>query len=82
MWNKQKDDFGWMHWIEIDEECCFQVYKTAGGDYAMVCYREGDPCGGDPEYFDTLKDAKATAERIISSGNWTAYTLDETSALL
>jgi hypothetical protein len=56
------------------------VYKTAAGDYAMVCYHEGDPCGGDPEYFDTLRDAKATAERV-AKGNWQAYTLDATSAL-
>lgn len=75
-WTKWREYDNTVHAIEIDDEHTFHVYKTAGGDYAMVCYKQDDPCGGDPEYFDQLRDAKATAERIIKSGNWHAYTLD------
>ena len=82
MWHKANECGNWIHWIDITEDDCFQVYKTAAGDYAMVCYHEGHPCGGDPEYFDTLKEAKAMAEKIIKSGNWQAYTLDSTSPLI
>ena len=81
MWTKWREDGNWVHALPIDEEHTFHVYRTAGGDYAMVCYADGDPCGGDPEHFDLLKDAKATAERILASGNWRNYTLDATSAL-
>jgi hypothetical protein len=81
MWEKSNQGGVIVHVLPIDDTAVFEVYKTAGGDYAMVCFKDGDPCGGDPEYFDTLRDAKATAERIIASGNYEAYTLDSTSAL-
>lgn len=82
MWAKSNQGGTVVHELPLDAASCFEVYKTAGGDYAMVCYAHGDPCGGDPEYFDTLREAKAAAERILASGNWDCYTLDATSPLL
>lgn len=82
MWHKSNQGGTVIHELPLDETACFEVYKTAGGDYAMVCFKHGDPCGGDPEYFDTLRDAKATAERILASGNYENYTLDAESSLL
>lgn len=46
------------------------VYKTGGGDYAITCMSESDPCGGDVDYEPTLPKAKAKAEALIESGHW------------
>lgn len=46
------------------------VYKTGGGDYAITCMSEGDPCGSDVDYEATLPKAKAKAEALIDSGFW------------
>lgn len=51
------------------------VYKTGGGDYAITCMSEGDPCGGDVDYEETLPKAKARAEALIESGHWLELTL-------
>ena len=62
------------HFKHFDDESGVErymaVYKTAAGDYAITCRQEGDPCGGDMDYEQTLPKAKAKAEALIESGHW------------
>lgn len=55
------------HFLPVDEESSWKVYKTAGGDYALTLHDEQAGCGDEVEYFDTLRKAKAEAERRWSA---------------
>lgn len=77
-WSKyREDDGGWVHTLPIDEtDARMKIEKSRGGDYTITCLREGDPCGGDVEYRETLDAAKKEAERIVADGEWQDYLLD------
>ena len=74
---------GWEYDREVNEHTKFfgndeqymVVYKTAGGDYAITCRNEGDPCGGDIEYAPTLAKAKRWADDKIDDGTWVELVL-------
>lgn len=53
------------------------AYRTPAGDYAITCRFNGDPCGGDVEYYPTLRKAKEAAETHVRNGTWRDLTLPE-----
>jgi hypothetical protein len=74
-WEKQRDEIGFTHWLAVDEVTVIKVEKSNGGDYFLTAMQNGDPCGGDVEYFNTLLEAKTFAEQIAINGEWKNYTL-------
>lgn len=67
-------EVGW-HTAPVNEQEFMLVYMTGAGDYALTAMREGDPCGGDLDYFDTLRSAKRYAEQVAKDGTYTEYLL-------
>lgn len=51
------------HFLPIDGDRSWKTYRTAGGDYALTIHSDTDGFGGEVEYFDTLRQAKASAEK-------------------
>ena len=76
-WTKERDEIGVIHWLQINDEYFAKVEKSGGGDYFACIYKEGDPCGGEVEYFSNLRHAKLFAEQLSISGNWKNYLLNE-----
>ena len=74
-WSKERDEIGVIHWLAIDGDHFVKVEKSGGGDYFACVYREGDPCGGEVEYFSDLRRAKLFAEQLAMSGDWKDYLL-------
>ena len=80
---EQGTAMGWGYDREVKEHALFfndgthymVVYKTGGGDYAITCRNEADPCGGDIEYAPNLRKAKAWAEDKIADGTWIEFVL-------
>lgn len=77
-WSKyREDDGGWVHTMPIEgSDAYMKVEKSRGGDYAITALRDGDPCGGEVEYRETLEDARHEAERIVIDGEWEDYLPD------
>lgn len=74
MWRKQRDPIGWIHLLETPKPHHFiKVEKSAGGDYFVTAYREGDSAGGEVVYRPTLATAKKLAQEWLQSGEWTDY---------
>lgn len=74
-WTKQRDEAGIIHLLEIRPDLFIKVEQSAAQDYFLTVYQEGDPCGGDIQYFETLRKAKQFAQDIANSGEWLAFTL-------
>lgn len=74
-WTKQRDEAGWIHLLEIRTDLFLKVEQSAAGDYFVTAYQEGDPCGGDIQYFETLKQAKRYAQELADTGEWVEFTL-------
>lgn len=74
-WAKEHDEIGWIHWLQIDSNHFIKVEKSGGGDYFACVYTEGDPCGGEVEYFNDLRSAKRFAEQLTITGDWENYLL-------
>jgi hypothetical protein len=71
MWTYERDAGQHFRAFTVDGvERLMLVYKSGGGDYAITCMQEGDPCGGDVDFEPTLTKAKAKAEALIESGHW------------
>lgn len=56
------------------------VYQSGGGDYVVSAMREGDACGGEVEYFPSLRAAKRYGERIARDGTYTDYMVSDQGA--
>ena len=74
-WTSQRDEGGHVHLLPVSDEIFVKVEKSRAGDYFLCVYREGDPCGGDVEYFPTLYQAKKYGAEIASSGQCQEYLL-------
>jgi hypothetical protein len=80
-WRKERDEGGFVHYLPTGvEDYVMKVEKSAGGDYYLTAYREGDPAGGEVEYEDTLEKAKRRAEELVQSGEWVDLAVDEDEA--
>ena len=54
------------HFLVVDDDLSWKVYKTAAGDYALTLHSDEDGCGGEVEFFDTLDQAKREAGARVS----------------
>jgi hypothetical protein len=59
----QRDRETGEHFLPVDDDRSWKVYKTAVGDFALTLHSDADGHGGEVEFFDTLADAKHEAER-------------------
>lgn len=50
------------HFLPINGDESWKVYKTAAGDYALTLHSDEAGAGGEVHFFDTLKQAKREAE--------------------
>lgn len=50
------------HFLPINGDESWKVYKTAAGDYALTLHSDAAGHGGEVEYFDSLTKAKAAAK--------------------
>jgi hypothetical protein len=80
-WTKEADGRGnWIHWLGIDTENTIKIERSAGGDYFVCVYTDGEVAGGEVEYKDTLKQAKKLAESWLATGDWRGYLFSESAA--
>lgn len=54
------------HFLPVDENMSWKVYRTEAKDYALTLHNEDDGFGDDVEFFGTLKAAKAEAENRVA----------------
>lgn len=54
------------HFLPIDADLSWKVYRTAAGDYALTRHSDADGHGGEVRFFDTLRQAKLEAEHAIA----------------
>lgn len=57
------------HFLPVDDDSSWKVYRTAAGDYAMTLHSDDEGMGDEVEYFETLKKAKSEAERRAEGGD-------------
>ena len=51
------------HFLPVDDDKSWKVYRSAAGDYALTLHSDECGYGGEVEFFDHLKQAKAHAEK-------------------
>ena len=49
------------HFLPINNDHSWKVYKTSAGDYALTLHSDTDGHGGEVEFFETLAQAKRAA---------------------
>jgi len=51
------------HFLSVDGDASWLVYKTPAGDYALTLHSDAEGHGDDVDYFDKLRQAKREAEK-------------------
>lgn len=71
IWQKIKDEVGYMHFLPINNEYMLKVEKSRGCDYFIsVTSIDGDCIDSELVYKPTLAIAKRVAISLVESGAW------------
>lgn len=63
-WQHDKDTGE--HHLPLTRGLSVKVYKTPAGDYALTAHSDEDGCGGEVDYFETLRQAKRHGDEIAA----------------